>query len=390
MRTVDHLIIGGGVIGASIAYHLAVRGEKKILVIDAGKEPGAGSTSKATGGFRCQFGTEIGVKLSLFARGKLLRFEEELGVDPGYRQCGYLFISRDEHQMSVLRSAKEIQQKAGLQEVREVTADEVGQHNPAVSLDGVIGGTFCSLDGFIKPMNILQGYMEGAKQLGVQFESATECLGFSIQERGALTRVNEVRTSKEALQVGNVVNAAGAWAAIVGRMAGIDLPITPAKRQVAVSFPTTLLPEDLPMTIFTEDSFHFRVRDGRILLLLPVDHRTRDPFDTTFEEWWLGKVMARVRECVPELASLPIDRAHCVAGLYEMSPDRHQLLGKAPGFENFYLANGSSGHGVMHSPSLGHLLAEEILDGNATSLDITPLRPARFSEGILNPVMEFL
>ena len=390
MRTVDHFIIGGGVIGASIAYHLAVRGETNVFVIDAGKEPGAGSTSKATGGFRCQFGTEIGVKLSLLAREKLLHFEDELGIDSGYRPCGYLFVSKDEHQMSILRSAKEIQQKAGLRNVREVSPDDIPQHNPAVSLDGVIGGTFCPIDGFIRPMNILKGYMEGAKQLGAQFEFGTQCSGFSMEERGASTRVNDVRTSKEAYRIGSVVNAAGAWAAVVGRIAGIALPITPAKRQVAVSYPTNLLPEDMPMTIFTEDSFHFRARDGRVLLLLPVDYHTRDPFDTTFEEWWIGKVMARAKECVPKFASLAIDRANCVAGLYEMSPDRHQLLGKAPGFENFYLANGSSGHGVMHSPSLGQLLAEEILDGRTTSLDTTPLRPSRLAEGKPNPVMEFL
>lgn len=390
MRAADHLIIGGGVIGASIAYHLALRGEKKVLVIDAGEEPGAGSTSKATGGFRCQFGTEIGVRLSLLARQKLLRFEDELGIDAGYRPCGYLFISKDEGQLSILRSATEVQRRAGLREVREVLPDEITQLNPAVRVDGVVGGTFCSIDGFLKPMNILRGYVEGAKQLGVRFEYGTRCLGFTTEERGTSTRMTEVRTSKEALRVGTVVNAAGAWAAVVGRMAGIDLPIAPAKRQVAVSFPTDLLPEDMPMTIFTEDGFHFRVRDGRVLLLLPVDFPTRDPFDTTFEESWIGDVTARARECSPAFASLPIDLAHCVAGLYEMSPDRHQLLGRAPGFENFYLANGSSGHGVMHSPALGQLLAEEILDGRATSLDITPLRPSRFAEGKLNPVMEFL
>src|SRR5947199_7144666 len=151
-------------------------------------------------------------------------------------------------------------------------------------------------------------------------------------------------------------------------MAGIYLPSTPAKRQVAVSYPTNLLPEDMPMTIFTEDSFHFRAREGRVLLLLPVDYRTRDPFDTTFEESWIEKVMARAKECVPKFASLAIDRANCVAGLYVMSPVRHQLLGKAPGFENSYLANGSSGHGVMHPPSPGQLLPEDILAGSTTSL----------------------
>src|SRR5947199_10306244 len=173
-------------------------------------------------------------------------------------------------------------------------------------------------------------------------------------------------------------------------MAGIYLPSTPAKRQVAVSYPTNLLPEDMPMTIFTEDSFHFRAREVRVLLLLPVDYRTRDSFDTTFEEWWIEKVMARAKECVPKFASLAIDRANCVAGLYEMSPDRHQLLGKAPGFENFYLANGSSGHGVTHSPSLGRLLAEEILDARTTRIHTSPLRPSPLAAGKPSPLMEFL
>src|SRR5207237_7558272 len=141
-------------ISASIAYHLAVRGETNVLVIDAGKEPGAGSTSKATGGFRCQFGTEIGVKLSLLAREKLLHFEDELGIDSGYRPCGYLFVAKDEHQMSILRSAKEIQKTAGLRNVREVSPDDIPQNNPAISLDAVIGGTFCPIDGCINPMNI--------------------------------------------------------------------------------------------------------------------------------------------------------------------------------------------------------------------------------------------
>src|SRR5207237_7916235 len=218
------------------------------------------------------------------------------------------------------------------------------------------------IDGFIKPMNILKGYMEGAKQLGAQFEFGTQCSGFSMDERGASTRVNDVRTSKEAYRIGSVVNAAGAWAAVVGRMAGIALPITPAKRQVAVSYPTNLLPEDMPMTIFTEDSFHFRARDGRVLLLLPVDYQTRDQFDTTFEEWWIEKVMARAKERVPKFASLAIDRANCVAGLYEMSPATHQLLGRAPGFENRSRANGSAGQVLVYTPLLEQPLADEVLD----------------------------
>jgi sarcosine oxidase subunit beta len=193
------------------------------------------------------------------------------------------------------------------------------------------------------------------------------------------------------VSAGVLVNAAGAWAAAVARAAGVEIPLQPLRRQVAVTHPFDLLPEEMPMTIFAGDGFHLRVRDGRVLLLWPDrPPEGADPFDVSFDEGWLRKVVRRAHACVPCLRGAEIDRGACWAGLYEMTPDRHALLGRAPGTENLYLVNGSSGHGVMHSPALGQLLSEVILDGAAHTLDARPLRPTRFAEGepILGP--EFL
>jgi sarcosine oxidase subunit beta len=159
------------------------------------------------------------------------------------------------------------------------------------------------------------------------------------------------------------------------------VPVEPLRRRVAVTGPFDELPEDMPMTIFLEDGFHLRVRDGRVLLLLPDEPDAADPFDQSVEDAWVESVLGTARERVPCLEEASIDRAKCWAGLYEMSPDDHALLGRVEEIDNLYLANGSSGHGVMHAPALGQLLAEIMLDGAASTLDAHALRPSRFAEG---------
>jgi sarcosine oxidase subunit beta len=379
VRSAEVVIIGAGVIGASVAYHLAKNGCDPILVLERHREPGRGSTSRATGGFRAQFGSKINVRLSLLSREKLVRLEEDLGVDPGYRPCGYLFLAVDEAQLEVLRNAQDVQRTAGLDEAREVTPSEAVDINPAIRADDLVGGVFCPTDGFIRPMQILSGYVEGAMRLGVRFEYGVEQRGLQMDGLG---RISAVRTSDGDVAAGSVVNAAGPWAVSVVREAGIDLPVEPLRRQVAVTHPFDGLPEDMPMTIFAEDGFHCRVSDGRVLLLWPDE--PDDPFDTSLSDVWLGRVVEMARTRVPCLAQTTIDREKCWAGLYEKSPDGHALLGRAPGLENLFLANGSSGHGVMHAPALGQLLAEIILDGTARTLDVHALRPSRFAEGDLN------
>jgi sarcosine oxidase subunit beta len=388
MRSADVVVVGGGVIGASVAYHLALRGCTDVLVLERGSAPGQGSTGRATGGFRAQFGTEVNVRLSLLARDKLRHFPDELGIDPGYRPRGYLFLASHPATLDALLAAQAVQKAAGLHEAQYVPHEDIAIINPAVRVDDLLGGVFCHTDGFIRPLAILQGYVEGAQRLGVRFAYGEPCIGFQM-EGG---RIGAVRTPVDGVAAGCVVNAAGAWAAQVASQAGVDLPISPLRRQVASTHPNNRLPEEMPMTIFAEDGFHLRVREGRILLLWPDQPQTADPFDVAVEDAWLDKVTRRAHERLPSLAEVPIDRESCWAGLYEMSPDRHALLGVAPGVgpRNFYLANGSSGHGVMHAPALGQLLAEIILDGKASTLDTFALRPGRFVEGQSNAASELL
>lgn len=378
------VIIGGGVIGASVAYHLAARGCTGVRVLERETEPGRGSTGRATGGFRVQFDSDVNVRLSLLSREKLLRFHDETGVDAGYRPHGYLFLAGDAETMEGLLAAQAMQHAAGVREPRPVTPAEALDINPAISVDGVVGGTWCPIDGFIRPLQILRGYTEAAQRLGVRFEHGRAAEGFRMDGG----RITAVHTSQGEIAAGAVVNAAGAWAGEVARLAGIEIPITRLRRQVAATAPTDVLPEAMPLTVFLDDRFHARVRNGRVLLLWPND--PANPDSLGFDDAWLPEVVARAHRRIPRLRSVPIDREACWCGLYEMSPDKHVLLGAAPGVENLYLANGSSGHGVMHSPALGHLLAEIILDGAAHTLDVHALRPSRFAEGEPVAAPEFL
>ena len=370
-----------------MAYHLAARGCRDVLVVERGQSPAPGSTGRATGGFRSQFATAVNVRLSLLSRAKLLGFSDEHGVDPGYSPRGYLFLAGDQAQMAALLAAQRVQHDEGLAEARAVSAEEALRLNPALDCEGIRGGTFCPTDGFIRPLEILRGYTASAERLGVSFERGVGVEGF---RKGAGGRVESVLTTAGEIAAGSVVNAAGAWAGRLAASAGVALPVVPLKRQVAVTRPFSRLTEEMPMTIFVGDGFHLRVRDGRVLLLWPDEREDRGSFSIEVEDEWVASVLGKARARLPCLAGAEVERELCWAGLYEMSPDKHAILGRASGVENFYLANGSSGHGVMHSPALGQLLAEIILDGEAHSLDARPLRPERFEEGAPNVAHDFL
>jgi sarcosine oxidase subunit beta len=199
-----------------------------------------------------------------------------------------------------------------------------------------------------------------------------------------------VETSRGPISTACVVNAAGPWAAQVARWADFDLPVVPVRRQVEATAPTEVLPATMPMTIFTTDGFHLRVRDGRILLLWPTAGVPGRPFDTCLDDEWIEAVVEKAHRRVPAVRHTVIDRDACWAGLYEVSPDKHAILGPAPSCPNLVLSNGCSGHGVMHAPALGQLLAEVMSEGATSTLDISPLRPSRFQEGDLNRVSEIL
>ncbi|HVD61815.1 MAG TPA: FAD-dependent oxidoreductase [Gemmatimonadaceae bacterium] len=387
VKSASVAVVGGGVVGASVAYHLAKRGVRDVVIFDRGTGPGNGSTSRATGGFRAQFHTPINVHLSLLARDKLRAFPDEIGADSGYRPYGYLFIAESERELLWLRKTLATQRSAGLTEACELDADAVVDLNPAVIRDRVAGATWCASDGFIRPMQILRGYLDAAERLGVRIEWNSDVR--EVSSRGK-SRLNELVISGGNVSVDSVVNAGGPWAGMLRCGNGSTVPVKPLKRQVAQTVETTILPESMPMTIFVDNGFHLRVREGRVMLLKATQPLSDDPFDTTLEDGWISAVKREADERIPVLRDVAIDREACHAGLYEMSPDDHAILGQSPQFENLFLANGSSGHGVMHSPALGQLLSEIICDGVASSLDVSALRPTRFSERAPNPKSELL
>jgi sarcosine oxidase subunit beta len=367
------VVVGGGIIGASVAYHLAARGMRDVVALERGTRPGEGSTGRATGGFRVGFASAIDIALSQLALQRLEHFGEETGGESGYVPAGYLWLATDHQTLLTLRDALEVQREHGVQNAREVNVADITSLNPALATGELRGGTYCPTDGFIRPLAILAGYQAAAERLSVRFLYDAEVTAFTLDRTGAVTHV---RTARDVFAAHAVVNAAGPWAAHVALLAGARLPVTPLRRQVALTQPTSVLPSTMPMTIFASDGFHARVRDDRVLLLMasPV---AADPFDVSVEAKWIERVSAIARRRLPLLAGVAIDHAGCWAGLYEQSPDGHAILGAATEVPNLYYVNGSSGHGAMHAPALGMLLAELIIDGR-TTLDISPLAPDRF------------
>jgi len=321
-----------------------------------------------------QFASAIDIRLSQLAFAKLQSFTQDTGGDCGYVAAGYLWLAANERELGVLRDALAVQCANGVTNAREVTTNDIAELNGAVKLTDIVGGTYCPTDGFIRPLGILDGYQKAAERLGVRFLYDAEVMGFDKDRSGC---VASVRTMRDAFSTAVVVNAAGAWAGAVARLAGAALPVTPLRRQVAITEPTDALPASMPMTIYSDDGFHLRVRDGRVLLLLATPGAA-DPYDASVEPEWIDMITEAARRRVPALARVSIDRAACWAGLYEMSPDGHAIIGASPEIANLYYVNGSSGHGVMHSPALGALMGELIVDGT-TSLDISALRPDRFA-----------
>jgi sarcosine oxidase subunit beta len=347
------------------------------MVLDRGATSGTGSTGRATGGYRAQFATPINVRLSLLAREKLKAFKEETGIDSGYQPVGYLWLACNNRQLELLRESQRMQKLEGLHEARELTLSDIPDVNNAISLDRIVGATFCHSDGYIRPLEILRGYVEAAERLGVKFMWDSAVTGMKLD---AASNISEIKTTSETIVADNYVNAAGAWASRIAAMAGVVLPVVPLRRQAALTVPTDVLPSTMPMTLFMEDDFHMRVRDGRAVLCWPSPETPGEPSELRADPEWIDIVTAKARERVAALRDVAIDIPLCYAGLYEMSPDDHAIVGRSDECENLWLANGSSGHGVMHSPALGEIVAD-LITGRTPAVDVKELRPSRFAEG---------
>lgn len=375
METADIAIIGGGIVGSSIAYHLTAAGCKDVLVIERESAQGKGSTGKSMGGVRAQFSTPVNIQMSLYSIPFYASFDERLGHQAGYRPQGYLFCATDEKHLAYLRTNQEKQIALGLKDVRMMPADEIRSMFPQLRSDDIIGGSFCATDGFVDPYSVMIGFMTCAADHGARlWKNATVT---DIQRNGSSFAVE---TTKGTVSVKNIVNAAGAWAAAIARMVNVDLPVEPLRRMLVPTEPFDQFPHSSPMIIDMSNGFHFRP-EALGFLLAWNDPEETPGYKTDFDPAFIEKILTRAADRVPVFENLAVNPKRAWAGLYEMTPDHHPILGEAPGVPGFFLANGFSGHGVMHAPATGKILADLILTGKTGLIDAKLLDLARFAEG---------
>ena len=370
-KTADAVIVGGGVMGASIAYHLAVRGMQDVLLLEREEFFGLGATGRCAGGVRYQFSTEVNVRLSIKSLPMLERFAEEIGQAIDYRQCGYLFLITRPDEVPLFQRSQRMQNRLGVK-TEWWGGDEIRRHLPMMRLEDVLAGSYNDKDGIVDPNSVVMGYVRAAQRMGVTAQTGVSVL--AIQVKGGA--ISGVETTAGAVATPVVFNAAGPWAGLVGKMAGVEIPITPLRRQWFTTTPLPEIPPDFPFVIDFAQSLYFH-REGRGLLIGMSNPDEQPGFDQNVDPDWELVNLEAATARLPTLEKAGLS-SHW-AGLYEITPDAHPIFGKTP-VNGFYVCTGFSGHGFMHGPVAGLLMAEILLDGAATTVDISMLDLARFAE----------
>jgi len=370
-KNAEVAIVGGGIIGASIAYHLAARGVSGIVVFEREEELGTGSTGKCAGGVRLQFSTAANVEMSRISIAALKRFEQELDQPVDFKQNGYLFVLTTEEHLEAFRKNVEKQRALGVPV--EVISPEAARGIVAeLRIDDLVGATFCHEDGIANPHAIVQGYARGARRLGATFLKSCEVTSMEV----ASDRVGSLTAGGERWEVGRVVNAAGPWAKVVAGFAGIQVPVSPVRRQYFITKPLEWIPDNFPLLIDWGTGVYMHKESGG-MLVGESDPKELPSFHQQVDWDFLATVSEHAVARIPRLEEAEV--ATGVAGLYEISPDHNAILGPVPGIGNFFCANGFSGHGMQHAPAVGLVIAELLTDGRATSVDIAPYAIERFS-----------
>src|SRR5215831_2113294 len=376
-ETADVVIIGSGIVGSSVAYHLTEQGCTNVLVLEREAHQGKGSTGKSMGGVRAQFATPVNIQMSIYSIDFFSKFDEVLGHPADYRAHGYLFCATSERELDYLKANHERQLALGLKNVEFVSRQDILKLVPQLRVDDVIGGTYCPTDGFVDPHSVMMGFMLKARERGVRLWLETEVTGIQLDGGRSIAGV---MTSRGPVSTGIVVNAAGPWAANVARLAGASLPVEPLRRQLVPTEPFDGLPKRFPMVIDMSTGFHFR-REGKGILLAWNDPEETPGFKTDFDPTFVEKILTCAASRVPVLAEAEVNPRRAWAGLYEMTPDHHAIIGPAPNVEGLYFVNGFSGHGVMHSPASGRITADLVLRGSSQLIDANQLNVTRFAEG---------
>jgi sarcosine oxidase subunit beta len=370
-KTAEAIIIGAGVIGCSIAYHLAKMGCPDVAVLER-DHIGSGSTSKCAGGIRQQFSTETNIKLSTESVHFFERFEDETGYPADFRQNGYLMLATTEEELEAFRQSVTLQRRLGV-DVHLLSPQEAREIVPQLIVGDILGATYCATDGYADPYSVAQGFASAARRLGAKIHESREVMNI---ER--CHRIWRVSTTGDEFESPIVVNAAGAYAGKVGKMVNLDIPVYPSRRHIFVTAPLDEIRRDSPMVVDFHNGFWFR-REGPSLIFGMRNPGEPEGFDTSIDWDFLLKIAEVACHRLPFLEDIGIVRAQ--AGLHDDTPDANAIIGKIPEIDGLYLACGFSGHGFMHSPAVGRVMAELVLGGE-TTIDVSSLTAERFEESV--------
>jgi sarcosine oxidase subunit beta len=372
LDSAEIVIVGGGVMGTAIAWHLARAGVTDVLVLEAG-ELGSGSSGKPLGGVRAQFSSPANVQLGARSLAAYRDFGQTVGAQIGLEQVGFLFLLRTPEDVAGFEASVRMQNELGVPS-RMITPAEAARLNPYLDRENLIAAAWSPEDGYAHPGSVVRGYAAAAARLGVRFRTGTPVTG--IDRTGPDGRqIAAVRTADETIATGTVICAAGAWSARIGAMAGVDLPVEPLRRQIAFTPALTPTPPRIPFTIDFDSTFYFHGAGAGALLLGIAEPDQPVGFDTRYDEAWLPYLRSAAARCAPDLADVPLERGW--AGLYEMTPDCNALIGQSPTVSRFLYAAGFSGHGFLQAPAVGEIIRDLCL-GVPPFFDVSGFDALRF------------
>ncbi|MGW0558193.1 NAD(P)/FAD-dependent oxidoreductase [Streptomyces sp. NPDC002926] len=369
VHSAEVVIVGGGVVGASVAFHLAEAGVRDILVLER-DEPASGSSGKPIGGIRAQFSDPLNIRLGQRSLEAWRAFTTRPGADIGIESVGYLFLLGSEEEVETFQQAVDVQNELGVRS-GIITPREAHELCPYVDPRSIVAAAYSPDDGYALPKAAVHGYLCAARRLGATLR--THCTVTGIDVDGG--RVRAVRTTSGTVRTAAVVCAAGPWSAAVGAMAGVELPVTPLRRQIGLTGPLSPVPPRVPFTLDFGSTLYFH-NDGAGGLVLGLSDPRQEPgFGREFSQEWLEPFREAAARRAPALAGLEARSGW--AGLYEMTPDRNALIGRAGEVSGFLYATGFSGHGFLQAPAVGEIVRDLYLD-RTPFIDVGPLSAARF------------
>ncbi len=372
--TADAVIIGGGIIGAAVSFYLAREKYGQIVLVEKESLLGAGATSKAAGGIRAQFSTQVNIEMSMLAEKIMCNFKEETASEALFDQVGYMFLLEDESDAKQFKKDYELQKSLGLK-VELLKPEEIAQYAPHVRTDDIRLATFCQDDGLGDPHEFLTGYERAARKMGVDFELSAEVTAIHVSGG----KITGLETTKGSISCPLVINCAGPHSKLIGQMVGAKVPVEPIRRQIVTTGELDFLKPEIPMVVDVKSGLYCH-KESKGMLLGWADKSVKPSFDISLDPDYTDAILEKALHRIPQLEQAEI--ANQWAGLYETTPDHRAIIGYEPSVSGMFHVTGFSGHGFMHAPAAG-LVTSEILTGKKPSVDISPLSPERFATGII-------